>query len=216
MRFRDGDVVAGERKTRAMPWPMRPEPTTVMSCFCGRPGTPSPPRRSPSGVEDVAGVEVHVFEARRRTTGRRDQTGLAEAALRHAGHQSGTRRLPAPRRRRTLISVSGEAEAIVGLSASTVILALLDPQRGCGDAVRRRLEAQRPVEPRDDDVDRRADDIRNDLAALALLPASAGRGMCHQRIYLRNVSVDHIEKFLALWLMILATRSCRRGERQEY
>src|SRR4029077_2860083 len=69
-------------KTCAIPWPIRPAPTTAMRAFAMLAS-----RIAAVGVEDVAGVKI------RRLGGEEEQRPgeigrLAEAALRHAGNKT--------------------------------------------------------------------------------------------------------------------------------
>ena len=87
-RVVDPDVVAGEAKTCAMPWPIRPPPRIAM-----RSGHSLSCRVAAVGVKDVTGVEV-------RRLGREEQQRpceilwLAEPALWHAGEEAGARSAP--------------------------------------------------------------------------------------------------------------------------
>src|SRR5271156_312015 len=79
--------------TCAMPWPMRPAPTTAMRAFAGS-AVILARRVAAVGVEDVAGVEVGGFRGEEQ-----ERTGeigrLAEPPLGHAGEKALTHRVGA-------------------------------------------------------------------------------------------------------------------------
>src|SRR5690348_7974741 len=158
--------------TCAMPWPMRPAPTTAMRAFA----IASPRRVAAVGIEHVAGVEVRRFR-REEQKRPRQVLRLAEPAFWYTGKETFAYRL---RPFRVLIHPGGEWRAEDGRAERIHRDAGLTPfaAQCLGDAVYRRLRraiggvARRmPEQP----ARRRTQDHLATLALLEHLPAGGAR-----------------------------------------